>query len=49
VAPSTQPSVVPAAAQGEGKGLDPMLLVAGVVAAVAVFCLLLIGSRRTTD
>jgi hypothetical protein len=26
--------------------LDPMLLVAGVVTAVAVFCLLLLGSRQ---
>jgi len=40
------PSVVPQAAAQPAASLDPMLLVAGLVTAVAVGCLLLLGSRR---
>jgi plastocyanin len=40
------PSVVPQAVAQPAPSLDPMLLVAGLVTAVAVGCLLLLGSRR---
>ncbi|MFD9965884.1 cupredoxin family copper-binding protein [Amycolatopsis sp. NPDC058986] len=43
--PSSAPSVVQQAAPATAPSLDPMLLVAGVVTAVAVLCLLLLGSR----
>ncbi|MFE0025013.1 cupredoxin family copper-binding protein [Amycolatopsis sp. NPDC059021] len=42
---SSEPSVVQQAAPATAPSLDPMLLVAGVVTAVAVLCLLLLGSR----
>jgi hypothetical protein len=37
---------MPQAAGQPTPSLDPMLLVAGIVTAVAVACLLLLGSRR---
>lgn len=43
-----KPQAPPSAAQaasGQTAGLNPLLLVAGLVAAVATFCLLLIGAR----
>ncbi len=46
--PAPPPTEGAAVAQqaATGPSLDPMLLVAGVVTGVAVFCLLLLGSRR---
>jgi amicyanin len=45
-APTTSaPTQVVAATPPSSTGLDPMLLLAGLVAAVTTFCLLLIGSR----
>jgi plastocyanin len=43
--PTQAPQEMPAMAQVEQTSLDPMLLVAGLVAAVATLCLLLIASR----
>jgi plastocyanin len=45
--PSQAPQEMPAMAQVEQTSLDPMLLVAGLVAAVATLCLLLIASRAS--
>ncbi|ONI82223.1 hypothetical protein ALI22I_39510 [Saccharothrix sp. ALI-22-I] len=42
IAPAQVTAAVPQSSSG---GLDPMLLLAGLVAAVTTFCLLLIGSR----
>ncbi|MEU4764036.1 plastocyanin/azurin family copper-binding protein [Actinosynnema sp. NPDC023794] len=47
-APTTTTTATPhvvAAAPPPSNGLDPMLLLAGLVAAVTTFCLLLVGSR----
>lgn len=47
-APTTTTTAAPhvaAAAPPPSNGLDPMLLLAGLVAAVTTFCLLLVGSR----
>jgi amicyanin len=47
-APTTTTAATPqvvAAAPAPPNGLDPMLLLAGLVAAVTTFCLLLLGSR----
>jgi plastocyanin len=43
-----QPAVAASAAPTTTTTLDPMLIVAGVAAAIAVLCLLLLGSRRET-
>ena len=45
-APTEQPAA--AAAATTTTALDPMLLVAGVAAGIAVLCLLVLGSRRQT-
>jgi amicyanin len=45
VAPPGEPAQTQAAAVVVGQRLDPMLIVAGIVAAVAVLCLLLISTR----
>lgn len=42
-----QPVVAAVPAQQERLGLDPLLVVAGLVAGVATLCLLLIGSRAS--
>jgi len=42
---TTAPQVMQAMAPTDQSTLDPMLLVAGLVAAVATLCLLLIASR----
>lgn len=42
---STQPAVAAQDAASASRPLDPLLLLAGVVAGVAVLCLLLVGSR----
>jgi plastocyanin len=44
--PTTAAPIATQAEQAPTTTLDPMLLVAGVVTAVAVFCLLLLGARR---
>jgi amicyanin len=45
-APATaQPAVVPQNAASSTRSLNPLLLLTGVVAGVAVLCLLLVGSR----
>lgn len=44
-ATTTAPLPVASAAPPPSNGLDPMLLLAGLVAAVTTFCLLLVGSR----
>lgn len=47
-APQPQQAVVAAAAPTTTSTLNPMLIVAGVAAGIAVLCLLLLGSRRQT-
>lgn len=44
---TTPPAVQAESAPAAESSLDPMLLVTGVAVAVAVFCLLLLGSRRS--
>ena len=46
--PTEQPAVAASAAPTTTTSLDPMLLVAGVAAGIAVLCLLVLGSRRQT-
>lgn len=49
VAPvETQPAVAAGVTPTSTTTLDPMLIVAGVAAGVAVLCLLILGSRRET-
>ncbi|MFB6674857.1 plastocyanin/azurin family copper-binding protein [Streptomyces sp. NPDC056390] len=52
-APSTPadpgPQAQPAAAADTARPLDPLLILAGVVAGVAVLCLLLVGSRSAAE
>jgi plastocyanin len=47
--PEAVPPAVAMSAAAERPTLDPLLLVAGLVAAVATLCLLLIGSRSTAS
>jgi amicyanin len=44
-----QQTVAAAAPPAQRPGIDPLLLVAGLVAGVATLCLLLIGSRSSTS
>ncbi|WP_329056157.1 cupredoxin family copper-binding protein [Amycolatopsis sp. NBC_01488] len=46
--PAAPPAVAQQAAAATGPTLDPMLLVAGLVTGVAILCLLLLSSRRTS-
>lgn len=48
-AEAVQQAVVTAAPPAQRPGLDPLLLVAGLVAGVATLCLLLIGSRSSAS
>ncbi|MFH8735853.1 plastocyanin/azurin family copper-binding protein [Streptomyces sp. NPDC017964] len=43
-----QPAAAADTAAGSARPLDPLLILAGVVAGVAVLCLLLVGSRSAT-
>jgi hypothetical protein len=42
------PQAQPAAAVASARPLDPLLLLTGIVAGIAVLCLLLVGSRAAT-
>jgi plastocyanin len=46
---SPGPQAQPAAAADTARSLDPLLILAGVVAGVAVLCLLLVGSRSAAE
>jgi amicyanin len=47
--PETEPTITAAAPVQQKPTLDPLLLVAGLVAGVATLCLLLIGSRSAAS
>ena len=47
-APTQQEAVAAAVTPATTTSLDPMLLVAGIAAGIAVLCLLILGSRRQT-
>ena len=47
-APTEQQAVAAAVTPTTTTSLDPMLLVAGIAAGIAVLCLLVLGSRRQT-